>query len=748
MIVQQDKNCWDVPKDKEITVFDPTLSYEATGYRPIDQTHGLDFNPDWFTEARDNYKKTGKYCSALSKSKRWKQFWDEEYRRCKYGMTVNGYTITGDNYFFLNYYQLPVIDQNQAAGSGTDDDFPKFMVSQYMFFHYLQLCRISKQNACLMKARSIGFSEIMASVAARMYTIIKKSRTMITCFKENFLKGTFNKVDHALTFINTHADGFFKPRIKDTQLEVKSGYQTKVDGQFVDAGWQSVVIGILADKPSKIRGDRVDLLIYDEIGSWPDSTTAIVQGRALCEVQGINRGISVFGGTGGDKGPELAGLKKIYYNPKSYKILPFRHKWTQDLGVADTGFFIPYFLQSLNSKYMDNRGVCNIEEYKKVLIKERNQLLAVPDDYTKHCAEYCWNAEEAFSQEGQNKFNKTIISNQLANIRLHKIGPKVQTGIIDYTYKNGQHKLDNINGFRWFPSTTGKVVILEHPIWSDMYKQQQKKLVEEAKEQGKELNLVAYNELQNLYVAGIDGIDIGASQTSEDTKSPSDFCIVIKKRIFGMNEPQYVAMYKDRPQNIREAYKIAMCLIKYYNCKVNIEATRVGFLTWARENKCLQYFMKRPRATLSNIKSGKSNTYGTPATKAIINMQTDLIADFVEDYGNNIWIEEMLDQLQNYNDENKGKFDIIAAMAMAELADQELSGRQPFKVEEDVSDKFQDFGYYTDEYGYKRFGIIPQQEVLQNVEIKHTYDPYRIETSDSRLYEGMSGSNIYWQFID
>lgn len=158
MIVQQDKNCWDVPKDKEITVFDPTLSYEATGYRPIDQTHGLDFNPDWFTEARDNYKKTGKYCNALAKSKRWKQFWDEEYRRCKYGMTVNGYTITGDNYFFLNYYQLPVVDQNQAAGSGTDDDFPKFMASQYMFFHYLQLCRVSKKNACLMKARSIKLS--------------------------------------------------------------------------------------------------------------------------------------------------------------------------------------------------------------------------------------------------------------------------------------------------------------------------------------------------------------------------------------------------------------------------------------------------------------------------------------------------------------------------------------------------------------------------------------------------------------
>jgi len=67
----------------------------------------------------------------------------------------------------------------------------------------------------------------------------------------------------------------------------------------------------------------------------------------------------VFGGTGGDVGAALEGLKKIYYNPKSYKVLPFRHSWTQDGAVAETGFFIPYFLQSLNPKYMDNRGVCN-----------------------------------------------------------------------------------------------------------------------------------------------------------------------------------------------------------------------------------------------------------------------------------------------------------------------------------------------------------------------------------------------------
>ena len=85
----------------KIDVFDPTLSYEITGYRPIDETHGLDFNPEWFTETREVYRKTGKYCPYLKDSKRYNEFWKEQYRRCKYGMTVNGYTITGDNYFFL-----------------------------------------------------------------------------------------------------------------------------------------------------------------------------------------------------------------------------------------------------------------------------------------------------------------------------------------------------------------------------------------------------------------------------------------------------------------------------------------------------------------------------------------------------------------------------------------------------------------------------------------------------------------------
>lgn len=740
-----DKTYWDITKDMKIECFDPTLSYELTGYRPIDETHGLDFDPSWFTEVRETFLKTGKYCSYLPRSKRWDAFWDEQYIRCKYGMTSHGYTITGDNYFFLNFYQLPVVDMDKASGEGTNEGFPVFFASQYMFFHYLQMCRVLHKNAALMKARSIGFSEINASLAARLYTTIKKSRTMITCFKDTYLNGTFSKLDHALTFINTNADGFFKPRLTDKALEKKSGYQVKIDGQFTDFGWRSVVIGINGSKPSNIRGDRVDLLIYDEAGSWPDLTTAVVQGQELCEVQGVPRGIMLFGGTGGDFGPPLEGLKKIYYNPRAFKILPFRHKWTQDGTTIESGFFLPYFLQSLNPEYMDSRGVCNQTEYKKVLQEERNNLLAVPEDYLKKCAERCWNAEEAFTLEGQNKFNKMKIADQLAKIRLHKIGPRPQVGTIDYTYKSNKHSLENINGFRWLLNS-GKVQILEHPVWSDLYKEQIEKQKREAEEQGIDFEAPVYTEMNDLYVAGIDGIDIGAAQTSKETRDPSDFCIVIKRRAFGLNEPQYVAMYKDRPQNIREAYKIAMCMCRYYNCRINIEATRVGMITWARENKCLQYFMKRPRATLTDIKYGTTKQYGTPATKTIIEQQTDLIADYVEDYGHNIWFEDMLVQLNGYNDENKTKFDIIAALGMVELADQELSGRQPTKVDKEV-EEFQDYGYYINDKGYREFGVIPKEQSNQIViKQEENNDPYRIETSDPRLYENTVLDKFYRRY--
>lgn len=65
---------------------------------------------------------------------------------------------------------------------------------------------------------------------------------------------------------------------------------------------------------------------------------------------------------------------------------------------------------------------------------------------------------------------------------------------------------------------------------------------------------------KNLYVAGIDSIDQG-TEDSATQKDVSDFCIVIKRRAYGLKEPKYVAVYKERPRDIRFAYDNAMKLL-------------------------------------------------------------------------------------------------------------------------------------------------------------------------------------------
>ena len=76
---------------------------------------------------------------------------------------------------------------------------------------------------------------------------------------------------------------------------------------------------------------------------------------------------------------------------------------------------------------------------------------------------------------------------------------------------------------------------------------------------------------------------------------------------------------------------------------INIEATRMSMVSWARDNKFIHMFMKRPRATMPDVMRGRSNQYGSPATVAVIDHQTDLISDFVNDYCHTIWFDTMLD---------------------------------------------------------------------------------------------------------
>lgn len=288
---------WDVLKDEPIYYFDSNLSYELTGYRPINETEGLDFDPDWFIQARKTKEATKKYCAAVKNSKAYNEFWDNEYLKCINGVTINGYTITGDHYYFLNYYQIPQTKNIKKAGSGRKNGFSDFYAKQYEYFHYIELCKTLKKNAIGLKARGVGFSEIGASIAVNTYNSKRESRTVIVAYDATKLDTTLDKCWTQLNYLNDQTeDGFKKLRQKYNNSLFKRASVLGVDG--VERGWMSEIEGIVADKPGKIRGDRTDLLMLEESGSFPNWKKAFIQADALVEVNGERFGIIMGWGTG------------------------------------------------------------------------------------------------------------------------------------------------------------------------------------------------------------------------------------------------------------------------------------------------------------------------------------------------------------------------------------------------------------------------------------------------------------------
>lgn len=404
----------------------------------------------------------------------------------------------------------------------------------------------------------------------------------------------------------------------------------------------------------------------------------------------------------GDSGPQLAGLAQIFNNPLSYNVLPYKNVDTRDGRIQYTGFFIPAQKFSLLPEYLDSRGVTDDVRFKEHYEKQRKLMSG--QDLLIYAAEHCFNPEEALLRQGDNIFDAELISEQLVNIRVHKSveRPKRMTLLWGRQSKiedegeeleqevmnrdkilNNQESLDRTK-VRAVESKSSKLLVLEPPRTDD---------------EG--------NVFKNLYVIGIDAIDMGTSDSASDL-DVSDFCIVVKRRMHGMDPPKYVAIYKDRPNDIRKAYEIAMKLAIWYNCKIMLEYTKISIQNYFKMLHKDYLFMSRPEFAVSGktrMGRGTKRLIGLPATETVIRHGLDLISMYINDYYSEICFDEMLEQLLNYSYENKRRFDIVAALIQAEIADEAMYEITP-SVQQSISKQWQDIGWYIDENGYKRRGII------------------------------------------
>lgn len=565
-------------------------------------------------------------------------------------MTIGKYTLTGDNYYFLNFYRLLNVTNVQKAAEGRLETFPDFFAKQYEYFHYIEMCEKLGKDVGSLKSRGVGFSEIAASLGLRVYTTVKKSRCLYTASSEKFVKDVLDKAWLQMEFLNTETQGGFKHvRMKKDSDMMKRA--SKVSSEGTEFGWMATVEGVIADKPRKLRGGRVERLFFEEAGSNPILVTAYNQSEALVSVLGRRIGTRFVWGTGGDEGPQLAGLASMFYNPKDYDILPYLHNHTDNGQPVYTGFFIPAY--SMYIPACDERGVCNEIDakiyYNSMRVKKSNDA----KNLLEYKSEFCFTPEEALIRQGDNRFDTEKLADQIANIELHKIVEIPKKAKLNWEFNKDIGEIDRSKVPTLELHNEGKVLISELPMLDG--------------------NDIPYT---NLYVAGIDSIDSDES-SSTGQKDVSSFCIVIKRRQFGLKEPKYVAIYKDRPRDVREAFDNAIKLLQFYNCKAVIETTRVSLITHFKSAKKLDLLFKRPRATQTDITKVNTKMYGASASVTNIEHYLDLVENYIRDYCEEINFLEMLNELIKYSYVNKRKFDIVAAMGMCELADEELMGVTP-----------------------------------------------------------------------
>lgn len=288
---------WDVPITEEILYFDPELSYELTGYRPITMDKGLDFDPEPFREMAKIYEEKGKYTEFPEGSKPWRDLWNREIERMKNGYTVGKYRITGDNYYFLNYYRMQTVNEDSVSGTGRSENFPSFLTKQYEWFHYVEMAEKTGHDAVILKARGIGLSEVVAAMSVRPYTTNPKYKVLLTCEADDKLQPLRDKCWFQLDWLNMNTCGGLRHvRQKMNNNDTKRASKVSKDGS--EFGWGSEIRTVIADNPNKVRGERTDRLIYEEAGSSKNLVKSWIQGASLTQLGGTHFGTRIGLGTG------------------------------------------------------------------------------------------------------------------------------------------------------------------------------------------------------------------------------------------------------------------------------------------------------------------------------------------------------------------------------------------------------------------------------------------------------------------
>lgn len=608
------------------------------------------------------------------------EFYREHLHYAREGRTLEGHTFCGDYYWYMNFFPINLMKKD-SAGNLTDEETLAFpypcQADDYLFKQWLE-AKQEGRHVFFITARGYGKTFGVISKAAKNYYLHPLSHNYISASSSKHADLTFKKLRESMDALEKLHPTIRMKRLYDNPDYLESGEEIITPGGDKEKkGHRSKIEKIIYDSDAgKTRGSRPRFQLFEEVGAWTgaaslkkcygESLGSFKRGSQLtCEV--------FFIGTGGQMesgGSEDA--REMFYNPDAYNLYRIR-----DWHDRPTAIFIP--AQAKYGGFYENSFVPDVEGAKERLDRERIEKKDSPDVYYQFVQEYPFTPEEAFLVRGGNNFNTEILARQKLRItefrerkgRLCILHWKKQDGIvtgveIEYTDK-------------------GKIWLLEEPELDE--------------------NQTVF---KNLYVGGYDGIDLGTQDTASGQGSQGAICI--KKRMLSgaRTNNRYVCFYKDRPRDIDEFYENALKIVTLFDCTVNIEDTKRAIVAYFKQRKAFHRFMKRPRITLTTDPTGeqRTNLIGTTATAKNFGYGELFVGQYIKDYGDDLWYLDALDQLIDFNMQNRTRFDLVVSMMMCEIGDDELFDMQVRSSRQESFD-FHKYGYYTDASGIRRWGLLP-----------------------------------------
>jgi hypothetical protein len=595
---------------------------------------------DYFRQPAISFQKTGKYTNLYPNrhpNSEYYKFWNEEAKRCLEGYVreSDGEWITGYYYWYLNYSPImrtvDILDaEGNATGRGSREyNFPDVWDSDYMFFHYVEQAEEKGLFGTILKTRGRGYSFKTASMLARNFFLIPKSKSFAFASDSEYLEDDGllnNKTWDVLDWVDEHT-AWNKNRTIDRINQKKAGYRDPTDNK--EKGFKSEIIGVTTGgNPEKGRGKRGKLLVYEEGGMFPHLLKTWVIARPSMEDGPTTFGFMMAFGTGGTEGANFEGIEELFYRGQAYRVHMIPNVFDKVKGNGECAFFVPEYMNRKDC--YDKNG--NSDPYKALwqVLKDRK---IIRENASKSDALTQEKAERPFTpQEAVLRFEGTIFPVADLKTTLEDIMPRMDSFINEHYI--GDLVTDPDTGLLSFKPNADARVLREFPVKDNKNKEGAFEIFR--------LPIVAPNGSipRFRYIAGIDTYDDDESGTNS----------LGSIQILDMLTDEIVAEYTGRPPSANAFFEKCWKLLTFYNAVGNYESNKKGLFNFFQHRHALSLLAPVPEILkdmemIKGTNLGGNKAYGTNANPRINAWGRRLQADYM--------VEPIMSDLGN-GEENTG----------------------------------------------------------------------------------------------